>query len=185
VGAFCYDKTMNIGSLNFAPLDESPGIVDKVIEDSLANTLQSNFVYTAEINPDFADTTSFCKKYDIDVGISTNCLVIEAKRADKVWYAACLVLATDAADINGTVRRQLDARKTSFAPMDTTLRLTQMEYGGITPVGLPSEWPILVDEAIMNNEVVVVGGGNRSSKIAVITDIFHSLPNAKIMKIVK
>lgn len=69
--------------------------------------------------------------------------------------------------------------------MDTTLRLTQMEYGGITPVGLPSEWPILVDEAIMNNEVVIVGGGNRGSKIAVITEIFHSLPNAKIMKIVK
>jgi prolyl-tRNA editing enzyme YbaK/EbsC (Cys-tRNA(Pro) deacylase) len=176
---------MNIGSLNFTPLDESPEIVAKVIEDSLANTPQSHFVYTAEINPDFADTASFCKEYGIDLGISTNCLVIEAKRADEVWYAACLVLATDTADINGIVRRQLGARKTSFAPMDTTLRLTQMEYGGITPVGLPSDWPILVDEAIMNNEVVIVGGGNRGSKIALVTEIFHSLPNAKIMKIVK
>lgn len=94
---------MNIGSLNFVRIDESPGIVAKVIEDSLASTPQSHFVYTAEINPDFADTASFCKEYDIDLGISTNCLVIEAKRADKVWYAACLVLATDTADINGIV----------------------------------------------------------------------------------
>jgi len=58
-------------------------------------------------------------------------------------------------------------------------------YGGITPVGLPYEWPILVDEAMMNNEIVVVGGGIRGSKIALNTDIFKMMPNVTIMKIVK
>lgn len=176
---------MEIGNLKFKPLSESTELVAKIIKDRIAETKLSDFICVAKINPELADTASFCKEYDIDLGISTNCLIIEAKRSDKTWYAACLVLATDMADINGIVRRKLEARKTSFASMNTALQLTEMEYGGITPLGLPFEWPILIDEAIMNNKVIVVGGGIRGSKIALKTDIFKVLPNVTIMKIVK
>ena len=60
-----------------------------------------------------------------------------------------MVLATTRADVNGVVRRRLDARKASFAPMDDAVALTGMEYGGITPIGLPADWPVLVDAAVL------------------------------------
>lgn len=110
---------MEIGNLKFKPLSESTELVAKIIKDRIAETKLSDFICVAKINPELADTASFCKEYDIDLGISTNCLIIEAKRSDKTWYAACLVLATDMADINGIVRRKLEARKTSFASMNT------------------------------------------------------------------
>ena len=62
--------------------------------------------------------------------------------------AACLVLASDRADVNKTVRKHLDVRKISFASMEDAVAQTGMEYGGITPVGLPADWPILVDTAV-------------------------------------
>ena len=43
------------------------------------------------------------------------------------------------------VRKHLGVRKISFAPMDDAVALTGMEYGGITPIGLPAGWPVLVD----------------------------------------
>ena len=79
---------------------------------------------------------------------SANCVVVAGRGGEAVRYAACLVLATTRADVNGVVRRQLDARKASFAPMDDAVALTGMEYGGITPIGLPAEWPVLVDAAV-------------------------------------
>ena len=69
-----------------------------------------------------ADTAAFCEHYDIGLGVSANCVIVEAKRADRVWYAACMVLATTRADVNGVVRKHLDARKISFASMDTRSR---------------------------------------------------------------
>jgi hypothetical protein len=48
-----------------------------------------------------------------------------------------MVLATDRADVNRTVRKHLDVRKISFASMDEAVSRTGMEYGGITPIGLP------------------------------------------------
>jgi len=89
---------MEIGTLKFNPLDEASDLVAKIIQERLTETAMSHFVYVASINPELADTTSFCKEYDVDLDISTNCLVIEAKRADRTWYAACLVLATDMAE---------------------------------------------------------------------------------------
>ncbi len=62
--------------------------------------------------------------------------------------AACMVLATTRADVNGLVKRELDVRKASFAPMETAVELTGMEYGGITPIGLPADWPLFVDAAV-------------------------------------
>jgi prolyl-tRNA editing enzyme YbaK/EbsC (Cys-tRNA(Pro) deacylase) len=53
--------------------------------------------------------------------------------------AACLVRATDRADVNRVIRKRLDVRKISFAAMDDAVRETAMEYGGITPIGLPSQ----------------------------------------------
>src|SRR5690606_2917474 len=115
----------------------------------------------AEIDPEAADTAVFSERYGVPLEASANCVIVAARRAGEVTHAACMVLATGRADVNGVVRRRLGARKASFAPMAEATSLTSMEYGGITPVGLPSGWPILVDEAVAAASEVVVGSGVR------------------------
>ena len=117
--------------------------------------------------------------------MSANCVVVEARRAERTWHAACLVLATTRADVNGVVRKHLGARKISFAPMETAVSLTGMEYGGITPVGLPADWPILVDESVIGQDRVIIGSGIRGSKILVPTSVLASLPAAEVMALTK
>lgn len=176
---------MQIGKLTFSPINEVLDLVAKPIQQTVINGGLTNGVYAASIDPEHADTTSFCETYDITRDIATNCIIVEAKRADRTWYAACLILADDSIDVNGKVRRHLDARKISFAPKDTALMLTQMEYGGITPLGLPKEWPILIDEKILLNKHVVIGGGVRGSKILVSTEVSDSLTNSEVLNITK
>ncbi|GLY72811.1 YbaK/EbsC family protein [Actinoallomurus iriomotensis] len=121
----------------------------------------------AEIDPELADTAAFCERYGTPLEASANCVIIAAKRGGEVRLAACVVLATTRADVNGVVRRRLDARKASFAPQDQAVAETGMEYGGITPFGLPPAWPVLVDAAVVEQPYVVVGSGVRRSKLVV------------------
>ena len=86
---------------------------------------------------------------------SANCVVVAARRAGQTTLAACLVLATTRADVNGLARRQLGARKASFAPQDVAVAESGMAYGGITPVGLPSSWPVLVDAVVTLSRAVM------------------------------
>jgi prolyl-tRNA editing enzyme YbaK/EbsC (Cys-tRNA(Pro) deacylase) len=92
-----------------------------------------------------------------------------------------MVLASMRADINGAVRRHLDVRKISFAPMEQAVSLTGMEFGGITPVGLPADWPVLVDEAVVAAGDVVIGSGIRGSKLLVPAAELAGLPTAEVV----
>ena len=69
------------------------------------------------IDPELADTAAFCERYDVALDESANCVVIAGKREGETRYAACVILATTRADVNGVARRALDVRKASFAPM--------------------------------------------------------------------
>ena len=175
---------MNLGKLSFTPAAEATDLLATPTKGALTELGNRN-IWVSKIDPNLADTAAFCKHYDIGPGISANCVIVEAKRADKTWYAACLILATDRVDINGVVRRELDARKISFAPMDTAVSLSGMEYGGITPIGLPKGWPILIDTKVMEQDEVVIGSGVRGSKILVAPSVLAGLPNAKVMDIAK
>ena len=84
----------------------------------------------AEIDPALADTAAFCERYDVALTESANCVVVAGRRDGQTRLAACMVLATTRADVNGLVQRELDVRKASFAPMDQAVELTGMEYGG-------------------------------------------------------
>lgn len=176
---------MQLGKLTFEPLATVPQLVAAPIQAKLQQGEFSKDVFAASIDPNLADTATFCDTYNITLAESTNCIVVEAKRADNTWYAACLIMATDMIDVNNKVRRFLDARKISFAPKDTALALTGMEYGGITPLGLPKDWPILVDQHILAKDFVVIGGGIRGSKIVVGTSVLANLDNATVMDITK
>ena len=133
----------------------------------------------APIDPGLADTAAFCAAYGVPMDRSANCVVVAGRRAGEVRYAAVLVLATMRADINGAVRRRLDVRKISFAAQDEAVALTGMEFGGITPVGLPGDWPVLVDPAVVAAGEVVIGSGIRGSKLLVRSAALLALPSAE------
>jgi prolyl-tRNA editing enzyme YbaK/EbsC (Cys-tRNA(Pro) deacylase) len=142
---------------------------------------QRDDVLAAPIDPTLADTAAFCAEYDVAMEDSANCVVIAGRRGDVTRYAACVVLATTRADVNGVVRKRLDARKASFAPMDDAVALSGMEFGGITPIGLPASWPVLIDRAVLDRDVVVIGSGLRRSKIALPSGLLPELPGAEVI----
>jgi prolyl-tRNA editing enzyme YbaK/EbsC (Cys-tRNA(Pro) deacylase) len=170
--------TMDVGKLTFVPAGEAPELVAEPVRPHLRDGL-----WVSPIDPDLADTAAFCEHYDVGLDVSANCVVVEARRADRTWHAACLVLATTRADVNGIVRKHLGARKISFASMDSAVSLTGMEYGGITPVGLPEDWPILVDQNVVNQQRVIIGSGIRGSKLLAATEVLASLPSAEVLDI--
>ena len=175
---------MKIGTLNFEPIEACRELVATPVIACI-DKLGLKDVYACEIDASLSDTVAFCKAYGVGLDISVNCVIVEAKRADKVWYAACMIPATDRIDVNGVVRRELDAKKVSFAPMETAVRLTDMEYGGITPIGLPEDWVVLVDEKVVTMPHVVIGAGLRGSKLVVSGALLAGLPTARVVNLIK
>ena len=167
------------GALDWQPAQEHPGLLADPVTAAVSETDLGCLV--APIDPGLADTAAFCTAYDVPLELSANCVVVEGRRGEVTTLAACLVLATDRADVNRTVRRHLDVRKISFASMDTAVNATAMEYGGITPIGLPAGWPLLVDEAVVAQDWVVVGSGIRGSKIACPGGSLARLPGAEVL----
>ncbi|MER5888434.1 YbaK/EbsC family protein [Streptomyces sp. NPDC001941] len=136
-----------------------------------------------DTDPDIADTAAFVEHYGKDlIETSANCVVVAGRRGGETTLAACLVLSHTRVDVNGVVRRQLDARKASFASMDTATGETGMEYGGITPIGLPADWPVLVDAAVADTEWVLIGSGRRRGKLIVPGKAFAQLPGAVVVE---
>ncbi|WP_150237261.1 YbaK/EbsC family protein [Nocardiopsis quinghaiensis] len=170
------------GELNWVRADRHPELLAAPV---LATVRGRDDVRVAEIDPELADTAEFCGRYGMPMETSANCVVVAAKRGGEVSYAACMVPATRRADVNGTVRRHLGARKASFAPMDEATGLTGMEYGGITPFGLPEGWPVLVDEGVAAGGEVVVGSGVRRSKLLVPGKLLADLPGAQVLALTR
>ncbi len=175
-------EVITLGELHFTPALESSELLGEKVAAALKGLSGSESVGVAEIDPVLSDTTEFCAHYKIGMEKAANCVVLEAKRADRTWFAACVILGNTRADVNGLARRILDARRVSFAPMERAVAETGMEYGAITPVGLPSEWPILIDKRVADSDYVIVGSGIRKSKLAVKGIFLASLPNAQIIE---
>ena len=134
-----------------------------------------------EIDPAVSDTAATQAEFGLDPGMLANCVVVGGKREGVERLAACVILATTRADVNGVVKRYLDVRKASFLPTERAVALTGMEYGGITPIGLPPGWPVLVDRQVAETEVVVIGSGVRRSKILIPGALLARLPGAEII----
>ncbi|MEU3287872.1 YbaK/EbsC family protein [Streptomyces longwoodensis] len=135
-----------------------------------------------ETDPQWADTAVFVEHYGRELlEQSANCVVVAGKRGGESTLAACLALSTTRVDVNGVVRRHLGARKASFAPMDVATGESGMEYGGITPVGLPESWPLLVDSAVVDLPWVLVGSGRRRGKLLVPGKVLAALPGAVVL----
>jgi prolyl-tRNA editing enzyme YbaK/EbsC (Cys-tRNA(Pro) deacylase) len=169
-----------LGSLTWTPAAERPELLAAPVAAALGALTGPAWV--AEIDADLADTAAFTEAYGVPLEVSANCVVVAARRAGQTELAACLVPATARADVNGLVRRHLGARKVSFAPQDVAVAESGMAYGGITPLGLPPSWPVLVDPAVAAAEFVVIGSGTRGSKLAVPGTALAALPAAEVLE---
>src|SRR3954462_4762792 len=173
------EPTPHLGSLTWLPAVDRPDLVAAPVVAALPQL--DGVAWVAEIDDDLADTATFSDAYGVPLESSANCVVVAARRAGQTSLAACVVLATTRADVNGLVRRHLDARKASFAPQDVAVAESGMAFGGITPVGLPAGWPVLVDAAVAAAELVVIGSGTRGSKLAVPGALLAALPGAQVL----
>ena len=148
------------------------------VQDALA-ALQADFT-VIDIDPAFTHTADFCAQYGYSPELSGNAIVVASKRPPG-HNAVCLATATTRLDVNRRVRGLLGVRKLSFAPADLTMQLTGMEIGGVTPFGLPEGLPVYVDARIMSLDEILVGGGNRSTKISVNPEVFDRMPSVSVI----
>lgn len=170
-----------MGVLTAVPATGRPDLLAPPVAAALTRLDEAGVVGVAEIDPDLADTAAFCEKYQVSPAESANCVVVTGRRDGQPRFAACVVLATTRADVNGLARRRLDVRKASFAATGLAVEQTGMEYGGITPVGLPADWPVLIDAAVAAAPRVVIGSGVRRSKLTVPGEVLARLPGAEVV----
>jgi len=172
------------GTLIAQPALRHPELLAPPVAAALAHlgAAWAERVGVAAIDPALADTAEFCVRYGVSLEASANCVVIKGKRSGEMRFAACMVLATSRADVNGVVRRRLDVRAASIAPTDEAVEISGMEYGGITPIGLPADWPILIDAAVADAGEVVIGSGIRGSKLFLPGASLAELPNAAVIE---
>jgi prolyl-tRNA editing enzyme YbaK/EbsC (Cys-tRNA(Pro) deacylase) len=131
-------------------------------------------------DPELADTAVFCAHYGYAMEDSANTILVAGK-SDPVRFVACVVLATTRLDVNGLVRRRLGVKKASFADREQTMALTGMAIGGVTAIGLPDDVPLWIDSRVVSRPRIVLGGGDRSSKVLAPPDLLLALPNAEVV----
>jgi prolyl-tRNA editing enzyme YbaK/EbsC (Cys-tRNA(Pro) deacylase) len=133
-------------------------------------------------DPALADTGAFCEHYGIPPQNACNTLVVVVKTEPR-RYLACLVNATSKLDVNRKVAAIAGTKKLSFAAAEETAALTGQLIGGVTLLGLPSDWPVSIDQPILDLAYAILGGGNRSSKIKVQPRELLKIPNAQVADI--
>ena len=163
------------------PAVERADLLAAPVAAALSGWEHAGSVLLVDTDPANADTAVFGEVYAVAPDLSANCVVVAGRRGETTTMAACVVLASSRADVNGVVRRRLDARKASFAAMDVAVQLTGMEYGGITPIGLPPQWPVLIDAAVAGTPWVVIGSGRRRGKLIVPGKVLAELPAAEVV----
>jgi prolyl-tRNA editing enzyme YbaK/EbsC (Cys-tRNA(Pro) deacylase) len=170
-----------IGSLGLQPALEHPDLLAAPVRTALEGWEHAGEALVAAIDPELADTVAMSKAYDVPLDSGANCVVVMGRRGGDERVAACVVRADTRADVNNVVRRLLDVRKCSFLDHDRAVAETGMEYGGITPLGLPSGWRLLVDHRATTIDLAVIGSGVRGSKLFVPGLLLGELPGAEIV----
>ena len=171
-----------IGALDSLPALDHPELLGVPVARALTGWPYAAEVAVVEIDPDLADTAAMTEAYDVALTASANCVVIAGRRNGEERVAACVVRADTRADVNNLAKRTLDVRKASFLSMDRAVVESGMEYGGITPVGLPEGWRLLVDAACLGIEVVLLGSGVRRSKLLLPGHRLADLPRAEVVE---
>ena len=140
------------------------------------------FGITAEIlecRPEWADTAEFCANYGIPAEDTCNTIIVVLKTTPR-GYVACLARSDTKLDVNHKLAAITGTKKMSFASGEETTILTGMMIGGVTVLGLPSDMPLLIDERVMERARIVVGGGNRASKLLLSPAELLKLPGSRV-----
>ncbi|GAB7006119.1 YbaK/EbsC family protein [Nocardioides sp. AN3] len=171
----------SLSSLTSLPVADHPELVAPPVAEVLATWPHADEVAVVEIDPAIADTAAMSEAYGLSLETGANCILVSGRRGGEERIAACLVRADTRLDVNNAVKRLLDVRKASFLPMDRATAESGMEYGGITPLGLPSPWRLLVDARAAEIEVAVIGSGVRRSKLLLPGRLLTELPRAEVV----
>jgi len=170
-----------IGALESLPALSHPELLAPPVHEALRDWPGATEIAVVEIDPEYADTAAMSERYDVPMTDGANCVVVMGRREGQERLAACVVRADTRADVNNLVKRTLDVRKASFLSMDRAVEESGMEYGGITPVGLPEPWRVLVDDACLDIPAAVIGSGVRRSKLLVPGPLLAELPRAEVL----
>ena len=159
-------------------------LVADPVAGALADWKRTAEIRVAPIDPELADTAPFCERYGVDIGR------LGQLRGDR-RQAAATPSATPPAwcwrrpapTSTESCAGRLDvAQGVVRADGRRGRAVTGMEYGGITPVGLPADWPICWSTApCSTGAMVVIGSGLRRSKIALPPDALAELPGAEVI----
>ena len=175
-------STPTLGRLETVPALDRPDLLADPVAAALRAWPYADRVGVVEIDPAIADTAALSQAYDLGLDTGANCVVVAGRRDGAERVAACLVRADTRTDVNVLVKRTLDVRKASFLSMDRAVEESGMEYGGITPVGLPAGWRLLVDTRVLDIDVAVIGSGVRRSKLLIPGSLAADLPGAEVVE---
>ncbi|KZM34090.1 YbaK/EbsC family protein [Oerskovia enterophila] len=177
-----------LGDLDWVPATSRPELLAPSVAAALARWAErdprvAEQVAVVEIDPDLADTATLNAAHDLPPAASANCVLVAGRRGGDERIAAAVVRATTRADVNTRVRSLLDVRKASFLPMDRAVAESGMEHGGITPIGLPDGWRVLLDAAVATDgEPALIGSGLRRSKLLLPGALLALLPGIELVE---
>lgn len=153
-------------------------LLDKVEKTMKQYDIKSEIL---DCKPELADTASFCEYYGFKVEQAANTIIVSSRKVEPVKYAVCVILATTKLDVNKKVCKLLGVKRASFADSKDTERLSGMMIGGVTAVGI-EDLPIFIDERVTKQDRIVMGGGNRSSKLLLNPNELKKIPGAEIVE---
>jgi len=169
------------GTLTLQPALDYPALVGDPVRTALASWEHAGEVLVAKIDPALAETAAMSEAYEVPLASGANCVVVMGRRDGQERTAACVVRADTRADVNNVVKRTLDVRKASFLDRDRAVTGSAMEYGGITPIGIPAHWRLFVDAAVEDIELAIIGSGIRGSKLFLPGRLLGLLPGAEVI----
>ncbi len=164
---------------------KNSSIIAKPVHKALLSYTPEFIVGVTENDPELSDTYKWSEVYGVPLNRTANVVIVEVRKTRNAErsFAAVLVLADSRADLNGIVKRTLEVSKVSFAPTDKAVQATGgMESGGMSPIGLPDTWPLLVDSRIISVHDLSIGSGIRASKLVVNGKIFLETPNTTVIE---
>jgi prolyl-tRNA editing enzyme YbaK/EbsC (Cys-tRNA(Pro) deacylase) len=155
-----------------------------ILHPAVREALQSAAIEfeTLPCREEWAGTAEFCENYGIPAEEACNSIIVVMKTTPKK-YVACLVRADTRLDVNHRVAAEVGFKRLSFASSEETAELSGQMIGGVAIAGLPTEIPILIDEKVLEQSSVIVGGGNRTSKIRLEPHELLKLPGARVASI--
>ena len=130
-----------------------------------------------------SDTDLWCPRYGVPFEHTGNVVIVHTHQTRHAppQFAAALVSADSRADLNGLVTHTLGVSKVSFAPVEAAQEATGMESGGMSPIGLPGGWPLLVDRRVLAVRTLYVGSGIRPSKLVIDGSLFATLSDVQVV----